>query len=319
MAQELKFLLGGSHIYLWSDEDTANYVNVLKKHNVVDIDTSIIYDGSEKTIGSLPDRNLLRVHTKTGGFIQGILCEESILDAAATSLKSIHSIDTYMLQSPDPATPIRESLAAIGKLYKEGAFKTFGLSNFSASQVQEVYDICKSEGYPLPTVYTGPYNAVTRRNEEDLFPVLRRLGLSFWAYSPVGAGFLTKRFEDFNLPGDEGFGKGRFSREAGWAASIVNQLYNRPKLLEGLKLWNKVAISEGIAPAELAIRWIANHSVLKPELGDGIIFGSSSPQQLDQTLVNAKKGPLSKSAVEQIEQMWNVAKEDAQTGKPLFA
>ncbi|KAF4548414.1 Oxidoreductase sirO-like protein [Elsinoe fawcettii] len=316
-SSSVKYILGGSHIYTWTGDDTKGYVEVMKKHGVVDIDTSTIYDRSEEVIGALPGRDSLRVHTKTPGFMKGVLSKESILRAAKASLGHLNQIDSYMFQSPDPSTPIEESLAAIAGLHAEGAFKSFGLSNFSAQQVQEVYDICKAKNYILPTIYTGSYNAVTRGSEDDLFPTLRRLGISFWAYSPIGAGFLTKRYEDFNLPGNEGFGPGRFSREAGWASSITNAIYNRPKLLESLKLWNGVATKEGVAPAELAARWVAHHSVLKAELGDGIILGASRPAQLDQTLEYVKKGPLSQEAVEGVEKVWAIAKEDA-TGKPLF-
>ncbi|PSK53788.1 Pyridoxal reductase [Elsinoe australis] len=299
----LKYVLGGSHIFNWSPEDTAAYREVMNKHGITDIDTSRIYERSEEVIGSLPNREALHVHTKTGGFTKGALSKQSILDSAHASLSHLKHIETYMFQSPDPSTPIEESLSAIASLHASG----------------HIHDLCSSKGYVLPTVYTGPYNAVTRRNETELLPILRRLGISYWAYSPIGAGFLTKRFEDFNLPGNEGFGTGRFSREVEWMAGIVNQLYNRPKLLEALKLWNEVAREEGVAPAELAARWIAYHSALEAGRGDAVILGSSRPLQLDQTLETIKKGPLSQRAVEGVEKVWSVAKEDAQTGEPLFA
>ncbi|KAG8630835.1 hypothetical protein KVT40_002454 [Elsinoe batatas] len=317
-ANTLKLILGGSHIYNWSADDKEEYVRIMQKHGVVDVDTAAIYDRSEGVIGALADRESLRVHTKTAGFITGMLAKENILRAAKESLGHLKHIDAYMFQSPDPETPIAESLEVIDQLHSEGAFMSFGLSNFSAEEVQEVYDICKAKGYILPTTYSGSYNAVTRGNEEDLFPTLRRLGISFWAYSPIGAGFLTKRFEDFNLPGNEGYGPGRFSQESGWSSSISNAIYNRPKLLESLKLWNDIASKEGVAPAELAARWIAHHSVLKPELGDGIILGASKPAQLDQTIEYIKKGLLSQEAVDGNENVWTIAKEDA-TGKPLFS
>ncbi|KAF2219527.1 NADP-dependent oxidoreductase domain-containing protein [Elsinoe ampelina] len=186
-ADTLKLILGGSHIHNWSGDDRDEYVRIMKKHEVVDVDTAAIYDRSEEVIGALADRESLRVHTKTAGLIPGMLAKES--------LGHLKHIDAYMFQSPDPETPIAEGLEAIGQLFSEGAFQSFGLSNFSAEEVQEVYDICKAKGYILPTTYSGSYNAVTRGNEDDLFPTLRQLGIGFWAYSPIGAGFLTKRQE----------------------------------------------------------------------------------------------------------------------------
>src|SRR4051812_10679046 len=44
----------------------------------------------------------------------------------------------------------------------EGKFKRFGLSNYAAWQVVEIYYLCKANGYVLPTVYQGMYNLITR-------------------------------------------------------------------------------------------------------------------------------------------------------------
>jgi hypothetical protein len=39
----------------------------------------------------------------------------------------------------------------------------------------EIYHICKANGWVLPTVYQGMYNAITRDVEKELFPALRCL------------------------------------------------------------------------------------------------------------------------------------------------
>ena len=44
----------------------------------------------------------------------------------------------------------------------EGKFKELGLSNFASWEVVDVYHICKSNGWVLPTVYQGMYNPITR-------------------------------------------------------------------------------------------------------------------------------------------------------------
>ena len=53
-------------------------------------------------------------------------------------------------------------LKGINDLYKEGKFKRFGLSNFASYEVAEIVEICKANGYVLPTVYQGMYNAISR-------------------------------------------------------------------------------------------------------------------------------------------------------------
>jgi aflatoxin B1 aldehyde reductase len=90
-------------------------------------------------------------------------------------------------------------------VYKTGAFKRFGLSNYAPSDVQKAYDICKKNNWVLPTCYQGNYSPVARRQETELFPTLRKLGIAFYAYSPLAGGFLTKTVEQIKD------GAGRFN------------------------------------------------------------------------------------------------------------
>ncbi len=45
------------------------------------------------------------------------------------------------------------TLEAIDKLHRDGKFKEFGVSNYAAWQVVEIYHICKAKGWVLPTIY----------------------------------------------------------------------------------------------------------------------------------------------------------------------
>ena len=69
----------------------------------------------------------------------------------------------------------------------------FGLSNYTAEEVEQIVQICKENNYVLPSVYQGNYNAITRNNEDKLFPVLRREKISFYAYSPAAGGFFAQK------------------------------------------------------------------------------------------------------------------------------
>lgn len=86
---------------------------------------------------------------------------------------------------------IEDTLAEVNELYKEGKFKSLGLSNFQAWEVAHIYHTCKANGYVTPTVYQGMYNAITRDVEKELLPCLRKLGISFYAYNPLAGGILT--------------------------------------------------------------------------------------------------------------------------------
>ena len=66
--------------------------------------------------------------------------------------------------------------------WRRGRFEKFGLSNFSAEEVERICRICEKEGWIRPSVYQGRYNAIVRGGEEELFPVLRTWGIGFLAY-----------------------------------------------------------------------------------------------------------------------------------------
>ena len=102
-------------------------------------------------------------------------------------------VDIFYLHRPDPQTPIFETFSAVNEVYKKGMFRRFGLSGFPASEVEAIYNYCaKRQGYPLPTVYQGCYNPLRRHKETKFLPILRKLGISFYAYSPSAGGFLGK-------------------------------------------------------------------------------------------------------------------------------
>ena len=44
--------------------------------------------------------------------------------------------------------------------------------------------------------------------------------------------------------------------------------------------------------AEIALRWISHHSLLKREYGDAVLIGASSTKHIEQNLIDLEKGPL---------------------------
>jgi len=161
----------------------------------------------------------------------------------------------------------------------------------------------------LPSVYQGNYSPVARLQEEKLFPLLRELKISFYAYSPLAGGFLTKTKED--LLAGSGENVGRFSSNAGGVSGMYRALYVKPAYLEALSEWAKAAEEEGASKAELAYRWVSYNSPLKPEQGDGIIFGGRTLQQVEETVQSLKRGPLKPETLKKIDHIWETIKHEA--------
>lgn len=85
------------------------------------------------------------------------------------------------LHTPDRDTPFEETCEALNKEYESGKFKYFGLSNYTANEVEQIISICDKHGWVKPVVYQGQYN-VLMRNVQHLLPVLRKHGIQFVAY-----------------------------------------------------------------------------------------------------------------------------------------
>lgn len=102
------------------------------------------------------------------------------------SLKSLGTdqVDIWYLHAPDRSVPFDVTLKAVNEAYEAGAFKTLGLSNYTAFEVAEVVTICKERGYVRPKIYQAMYNAITRAIEPELIAACRKYGLDIVIYNP---------------------------------------------------------------------------------------------------------------------------------------
>jgi len=166
-------------------------------------------------------------------------------------------------------------------------------------QVQEIYDIQAAASSVLPTVYSVNYNAVARHPEATLFPLLRKLKISFYAYSPIGGGFLAKDPAQLRA--------GKVDGRYGWEniiGDLYRTLYCKESILAALDEWGKIANESGITKVALAYRWVAHNSILKGEHGDAIIFGTSTIAQLKETLSAIEEGPLDDQTAKKVDAIW---------------
>lgn len=208
------------------------------------------------------------------------------------------------MHAPDRRTPVKETLSGLNELHKQGAFKRLGLSNYLAEEVEEMVRVAKENDYVVPSVYQGNYNAVGRRADDEIFPIIRKHNMAFYAYSPIAGGFLAKSKASLTSA------DGRFG-ESGAIGQVYNGMYNRPSFVAALDSWGRIAEKEGISPAELAYRWTVYHSKLSGGHGDALIVGARRPAQLKETLRSIRKGHLSGAAVEKIDALWDSVKSEA--------
>lgn len=231
--------------------------------------------------------------------------EQIVADAETSRYRLQAPVDVLYLHAPDAHTPIEETLAAVHEVHQSGFFRRLGLSNFRAEDVEKIVELCAQNGWVRPAVYQGNYSAFARKQEQELFPTLRKLGISFYAYSPVAGGFLTKTRRQV----EEGHGRFKAGNHA--VSDLYIKMFHKPSYLDALDEWGRIAEEEGVSRAGLAYRWIKYHSALKGETGDGVIIGASSVEQLEETFAALEQGPLSAAAAERIAQIWMLVEHDA--------
>jgi aryl-alcohol dehydrogenase-like predicted oxidoreductase len=117
---------------------------------------------------------------------------EYIRQACDASLKrlGIEQIDLYYQHRVDTTVPIEETVGAMAALVTAGKVKWLGLSEAAPSTIRRAHAV-----HPI-TALQSEYSLWTRDVEDnDVLKCCRDLNIGFVAYSPLGRGFLTGRFQ----------------------------------------------------------------------------------------------------------------------------
>jgi aflatoxin B1 aldehyde reductase len=282
---------------LSSPSQITDFLAVVRKHGIKDLDTARVYNGgrSEELLGSINAARDFNIATKAPAFSPGSLQPQKIIENCDKSLAALKTekVDIYYLHGPDRATPLSEQLAAIGKLYEQGKFEKFGVSNLRREEVESVVEICKREGYPMPYVYQGGFNPLNRTAASALFPTLRKHGIAFYAFSPLAGGALAKPVDSILNPGEDD----RFAK-----MSVFRDIYATEKNVAALRTLAELCEKNGISVMEAALRWFVHHSPLGED--DGFILGASRTSQIEASLRATEGPPLSQGLVAAFEEMW---------------
>jgi aflatoxin B1 aldehyde reductase len=288
-------------------------------------------------------RARLSVASKVNPFLthQKTLSAESVRTQLGASLKALGlpKLQLLYLHSPDPSTPIRETLAAAAELYKQGAFEELGLSNYQAWEVAHIHALCAEHGLPAPTVYQGesgqvaaPSGAIAS-SAAAISPALSSLDarvcarLSVCVPRPGMYNAVTREVERELLPCLRALGM-RFYAYNPLAGGLLTGKYTRAKLesttegrfrlgnelyrgrylhpaqLDASEAFAKAAADAGIAPSHAALRWLRHHSALRASNGDGVIVGASRPDHLDDNLAGLEEGPLPPAVLAAADEGW---------------
>ncbi len=149
-------------------------------------------------------------------------------------------VDLYYLHRVDPATPIEETVGAMGELVQEGKVRHIGLSEAAPDTLRRAHAT-----HPVTALQTE-YSLWTRDVEDEILPACRELGIGFVAYSPLGRGFLSGRFKSPDELDENDFRR-HGPRFQGEALEQNRKLAGKVEALAGEK---------GCTPGQLALAWV---------------------------------------------------------------
>jgi aryl-alcohol dehydrogenase-like predicted oxidoreductase len=109
-------------------------------------------------------------------------------------------------------TSIHEQLEALAKLVKAGKVRHIGLSNETPYGVHEFVRLAEQHGLPRVATVQNPYCLINRTYENGLDETCHRLNVSLLAYSPLGFGLLTGKYDDSGLLGEQAPKDGRMAK-----------------------------------------------------------------------------------------------------------
>ena len=267
------------------------------------------YNATEKIIGNWfakrpGARQKMVVATKVAGPSRGMdwirngatnVTPADILAACDDSLKRLKTdvIDLYQIHWPlrhvpmfglmyfDPAkddptvTAIHEQLEALGQLVKAGKVRAIGLSNETPYGVHEFVRLAEQHGLPRVATVQNVYCLVNRTLENALDETMHRLGVSLLAYSPLGFGLLTGKYDASGFLGPYAPKDARIAK----FESVRKQRWGRAEALEAARRYNALAREHGLTPVQMALAFCYT----KWQVASTII-GVTSVAQLDEDL-----------------------------------
>ncbi|MCP4163421.1 MAG: aldo/keto reductase [Deltaproteobacteria bacterium] len=167
---------------------------------------------------------------------------EYVREAVEKSLKrlDIETIGLYYVHRIDITVPIEDTIGAMSDLVKEGKINYIGLSEPSVETVLKAHAV-----HPI-TCIQSEYSLFTREVEDQLLPILRKNGIGFVPYSPLGRGMLTGKLTKESMDNDNDLRK-NLPRTSGESYNANMALVNSLK---------EVSDSKNITLSQLALAWV---------------------------------------------------------------
>ncbi|HRA50615.1 aldo/keto reductase [Actinotalea sp.] len=165
------------------------------------------------------------------------------LDASLARLGTDH-VDVFLVQAPDPRTPLAETAAALVHVLDTGRARYVGLSNHPGWQTARLAGLLG--GHTLAAVEVE-YSLLQRGVEREVVPAAAELGAGLLAWSPLGRGVLTGKYRR-TVPADS---RAASAHLAGFVEPYLGRVSG--PVVEAL-----ATAADGLerTPLEVALAWV---------------------------------------------------------------
>jgi 1-deoxyxylulose-5-phosphate synthase len=259
------------------------------------IDTSDVYPlGGDLTTQGRTEEILGRwLHGRRDRFVVATKCfgptgpspfdrgnsRRHIFDAIDASLRRLQTdyIDLYQLHGFDAATPIDETLCALGDLVHQGKIRYIGCSNFLTYQLVRAIGRSETLGIARFDSVQPRYNLLFRQIEREMLPFCGEEGVGVIPYNPIAGGLLSGKHRRADPPADGS----RFT--LGNAGRMYQGRYWHDREFDTVDQLRAISEEVGVSLVTLSVAWVlANETITAP------IIGASHPDQLAASLEAAE-------------------------------
>jgi aryl-alcohol dehydrogenase-like predicted oxidoreductase len=187
-----------------------------------------------------------------------------IIRAVEASLSRLRTdwIDLYQFHTPDPSTPIEETLAALDALVTSGKVRYLGHSNRAGWQIADADFVARVSGSTRFISAQNHYNLLDRRAELEVIPAALAYGIGVLPYFPLASGLLTGKYGRGTAP--EG---SRLTRSRSHLLQEAD--------FEQLGAFSAFAAARELSAVTIAVSWLAAQPAVA-----SVIAGATTPEQV---------------------------------------
>ena len=276
--------------------------------NFIDTANKYTEGTSEKYIGELiaadRDRFVLATkytsNTRRGDPNAGGNHRKNMIQSLEASLKRLNTdyIDLYWVHAWDPLTPIEEMMRALDDMVRAGKILYIGVSDAPAWIVSQANTLANLKGW---TEFTGlqiEYSLIERTPERELLPMADALNIGVTAWSPLGGGVLTGKYNKSNREEQPQQNTSSSSttvvaQEGNSRLEVQNEFANGVLSDRNMLIAqevSKIAKEIGCSAAQVALNWVRQQNIISPAGKNKIIpiIGARKETQIKDNLACLK-------------------------------